>query len=153
MQKLVALLLAVSLSGCATSPIPENYSGPLATVRDTAVSETSNRAQFFYLAQVDGQPVENVLGATRRANSGRGFAMSPVTFSREVPANPSTFTLAGRVAYGAPIQEIVNSGTVYTVEKKVTVTPRSNTTYVVKGTLTAERQDVWLEDSTGKRVE
>jgi hypothetical protein len=69
-MKKIAYLLGVflTLAGCATPPVPPDYSGPLATVRDSAQSETANRAQFFYLAEIDGNRIENVLSATRRAN-------------------------------------------------------------------------------------
>jgi hypothetical protein len=154
MQKLwFALLALLALGGCATSPIPDGYSGPIATIRDSAASETSSRAQFFFLSEIDGQPVKNVLGATRQANSGRGFSLNAVPFSRNVPAKQATFTIEGKIGYGAPIQEIMNMATVYTVQKKVTFAPQSNRTYVVKGALTAERKDVWIEDDLGKRVE
>ena len=149
----LALLALLAVTGCATSPIPEGYSGPIATIRDSAASETSTRAQFFFLSEIDGQPVKNVLGATRQANSGRGFSLNTVPFSRTVPAKQATFTIDGKIGYGAPIQEIVNMATVYTVQKKVTFAPQSNRTYVVKGTLTADRRDVWIEDDQGKRVE
>ena len=149
---LLATAASLMLAGCVTSPIPENYSGPLATIRDTGMSESANRSQFFFLAEVDGQPVENARSVSKRANSGRGFGLSPQPYSREVPAKPSTFTLKGEVEYGAPIQAIMNAGTLYKVEKKVTFTPQSRKTYVVKGTLSAKNQDVWLEDDTGQRV-
>jgi hypothetical protein len=155
MKKAIFWVLALlSLSGCVTSPIPENYSGPLATIRDTTLSETPNRAQFFYLSEIDGQRIENVLIATRKANAGRGFSLTTVSFSRDVPAKASAYTLEGRISYGAPIQEILNSSTVYTVQKTLTFTPESNKTYVVRGTLTADRKEIWLEEAaTGKRVE
>jgi hypothetical protein len=150
----ICLLAFVSLCGCITTPIPENYSGPIATIRDTAISETPSRAQFYYVSEIDGQRIRTVLGATRLANQGRGFSLTPVTFARDVPAKSSTLTLEGRISYGAPIQEIVNSSTVYSVERKVTFTPESNKTYVVKGVLTAERKEVWLEEAaTGKRID
>lgn len=151
---LLILSCVLALGGCATSPIPEGYSGPIANVQDTAHSETPNRAVFFYVAAIDGQRIENILSATRRANSGRGFSLSPVQFAREIPARPAKLTLEGRVAYGAPIQEIMNSATVYTIEKSITLVPESNKAYVVKGTLTADRKEVWLEEATsGKRIE
>lgn len=150
---LPALPALLALAGCATSPIPEGYSGPIATIRDSAASETSSRARFFFLSEIDGQPVRNVLGATRQANSGRGFSLNTVPFSRSVPARQATFTIEGKIAYGAPIQEIANMATVYTVQKKVTFSPESNRTYVVNGTLTADRKEVWIEDDSGKRFE
>lgn len=153
MKKLLVAVLALLLvSACATSPIPDGYSGPVATVRDTAMSETATRAQFFFLSEIDGNLIENGRSASKRANSGRGFNLSPQSFSRQVPAKQSTFTLKGEVEYGAPIQAMMNAGTLYKVEKKVTFTPQSNKTYVVKGVLTAQKQDVWLEDDTGQRI-
>jgi len=128
-----ALLL---LGGCLSSPIPEGYSGPIATVSDTAISETSNRAQFFYLGEIDGQRIDNVLFTTRARNSGRGAQLTTAQFSRDVPAKPLNLVLEGRIDYGAPIEAIVNRST------------------VVRGVLTAERQEVWLEDAvTGQRIE
>lgn len=148
----VAALALLLLSACATSPIPDGYSGPVATVRDTAMSESATRAQFFFLSEIDGNLVDNGRSASKRGNSGRGFNLSPKPFSRQVPAKQSTFTLKGEVEYGAPIQAMMNAGTLYKVEKKVTFTPQSNKTYVVKGVLTEKKRDVWLEDDTGRRV-
>lgn len=143
----------LALTGCVTAPIPANYSGPLATIQDTAVAESPNRAQFFYLREIDGQKVDNVLFETRRVNSGRGFSQSVASFSREIPARASTLQLGARISYGAPIQEIANTSTVYTAEKTVRFTPESSKSYVVKGMLTADQQEVWLEEAgTGKRI-
>lgn len=155
MKKMLLCASAVLLlASCATPPIPVGYSGPIAMVRDTAQSETANRAQFFYLSAIDDQHVENVLTATRKANNGRGFSLNTVPFQRDIPAKTETLTLEGRISYGAPIQELMNMGTVYTVEKKITFTPESNKQYVVKGILTADKKEVWLEELiSGKRVE
>jgi hypothetical protein len=148
------LCIVLALSGCVTPPIPPDYSGPIATVRDSAQSETSSRAQFYYLSEIDGRPIENVLSATRRANQGKGFSIIPVSFARDIPAKSSTLTLEARIGYGAPIQEIINAGTVYALQRKITFTPKSNKTYVVKGSLSADRKEVWLEEAiTGKRIE
>ena len=147
-----AAAAALVLSGCATSPIPADYSGPLATIRDTGMAESANRSQFFFLAEIDGQLIDNGRSASKRANSGRGFGLTPQPFSRDVPAKQATFTLKGEIEYGAPIQAMMNAGTLYKAEKKVTFTPESRKTYVVKGVLTADKQDVWLEDDSGKRV-
>lgn len=154
MNKLLALLVTtLTISGCVTSPVPPNYSGPLARIQDSAVSETSSRAQFYYLREIGGQKVDNVLFETRKVNSGRGFSQTVTSFEREVPAGPSTLQLRATIGYGAPIQEIANASTVYSVEKTINLTIQPYKTYVVKGVLSAEKQDVWLEDFfTGQRV-
>jgi hypothetical protein len=150
----VCAILLATLFGCTTAPIPKDYSGPIATIRDTAVSETSNRAQFYFLGEIDDRKVDNVLFATRKANRGQGFSLSPVVFSRDVPARASKLKLEARIGYGAPLQEMLNTGTLYVAEAMLSFTPESNKTYVVKGTLTAEKQEVWLEEAeTGKRVD
>jgi hypothetical protein len=153
-KKISLCLALLLLSACVTSPIPDNYSGPLATIRDTTVSETPSRAQLFYLSEIDGKKINNVFSASKRANAGRGFSMGTVEHARDVPARASTFMLEGRVSYGAPIQEIMNSGTMYTVQKTIEFAPESNKTYVVKGTLSAERKEIWLEDAaSGTRID
>ena len=150
---IVAAAASLVLSGCVTSPIPADYSGPLATIRDTGMAESANRSQFFFLAEIDDQPITNGRSESKRANSGRGFGLAPQPFSRDVPARQSTFTLKGEIEYGAPIQAMLNANTLYKAEKKVTFTPEPRKTYVVKGVLTADKQEVWLEDDTGKRVQ
>jgi hypothetical protein len=154
MKKLViAGAAALLLSACITSPIPANYSGPLAVIRDTSITETANRSQFFFLAEINGEPVANGRSVSKRSNTGRGFGLSPQGYLRQVPAQQATFTLKAEVEYGAPIQAMLNAGTLYKAERKLTFTPQSQKTYVVKGTLTADKQDVWLEDDAGQRVQ
>jgi hypothetical protein len=155
MKKIVTLsVFCLVLSGCVTAPIPPDYSGPIARIQDTAIAESTNRAQFYYVRQVDGQKVDNVLFETRKLNRGRGFSQPVASFERNIPARSSTLQLAARIGYGAPIQEITNASTVYTAEKTIKFSPESNRTYVVKGNLTATQQEVWLEDaSTGARIE
>jgi hypothetical protein len=149
------LTLAAICSGCVTAPaIPEGYSGPIATVNDSTMSETYNRAQFYYLGEIDGRRIDNVLFKTRQQNSGKGFSLATSQYSRQVPAGLRQLKLQAKIGYGAPIQEILNSSTVYEVEKTISVTLESNKTYVVKGKLSAEEKSVWLEESdTGKRIE
>jgi hypothetical protein len=147
MNKLLALLVTtLALSACVTAPVPANYAGPIARIQDSAISETSSRAQFYYLREIDGKKVDNVLFETRKVNSGRGFSQTVTSFEREVPAGPSTLQLRATIGYGAPIQEIDNASTVYSVEKTINFTIQPYKTYVVKGVLTAEKQDVWLEN-------
>lgn len=149
------LTLLAICSGCVTAPaIPENYSGPIATVGDSTMSETYNRAQFYYLGEIDGRQIDNVLFKTRQQNSGKGFSLTTSQYSRQVPAGLHQLKLQAKIGYGAPIQEILNSSTVYEAERTIRVTLESNKTYVVKGKLSAEEKSVWLEESdTGKRIE
>lgn len=150
----MAAACVLVVAGCTTAPIPKDYSGPLATIEDSAMSETDSRAQFYYLSEIGGRRVDNVLGATRQANAGRGFHLSPVTYRRDLPAQATSLKLSARVGYGAPIQEMLNAATLYSADRTLNVKLESNKRYVVKGVLNADKQEVWLEDQdTGARVE
>lgn len=155
MKMLFAGLACVALmAGCTTTPVPKDYAGPLATIRDTALSESGSRSQFYFLSEIDGRRIDNMLGETRKVNSGRGFSLAPVAYRRDLPAQAAKLKIEGRVAYGAPIQEMLNVSTLYAVERTISVKLDSNKSYVVKGILTAEKREVWLEEQeTGRRVE
>lgn len=155
MKKLaLGLLPLILITACTTSPLPKDYSGPIATIQDSALAESGTRAQFYFLSEINGQYVDTILSETRKANAGRGFAQSPVQFRRDVPAQTSTLLIKARVSYGAPIQELANSSTIYTAERTLNVKLESNKTYVVKGMLSEEKKEVWLEEQgTGKRVD
>jgi hypothetical protein len=156
----VALILVGILSGCTTSPIPTNYSGPIATVQDNATADSGHRAEFFFLSEIDGRRIDNILTASVAANWGKGFSVEIVPFQRQIPAKTVTVKIQGRVKYGAPIQELLNAATLYTVERTIVFTPASNKTYAVFGRLTADQRTIWLLDTetqkdveTGQRID
>jgi len=141
------------LAACVSSPIPEGYTGPTATIRDSARPESGSRAIFFYLAKIDGNAIKDSLAVTRQVNYGRGASLTPTVIERKVPARPLVLTLEGRIAYGAPIQEIFNTKTMYSVDATVEFEPTPDRVYVVMGTLQQDRTEIWLADqATGERV-
>jgi hypothetical protein len=147
------ILLAVGLllAACTTNPVPEGYKGPLAHIADSEVACGKTGADFFFLSEVNGKRIDDSLAATSMANSGRGFAMTPVTLGREVPAQPSTFTIIGRTHYAAPIIALFRR--VYEVSGETRFTPLPDHSYVVKGVLGENYSAVWIEDrKTGELV-
>lgn len=145
MVAIAAAVLAATLGGCATSPIPEGYTGPKARISDYGTMETGARGAFYYVAEFNGKVIENNLRATRRANQGRGFALSPTPFSREVPAGPATLKLEARNAYGAPIQELVMAAFMRSASNSIQVDLKPGVEYQVMGTLSEAGDSVWLE--------
>jgi len=145
-------LLIVFLAGCATttSPIPENYTGPLATVKDSVKPYSAGKADFFYLSDVDGRRIANSRIATRVTNQGRGMYMKPVVLIRQVPAQPSRFKIFGRTEYAAPILALTS--TVYQVTGEIQITPEADKTYVVKGELGENYSAVWIEEEGSGRM-
>jgi hypothetical protein len=141
------------IAGCVSNPVPEDYSGPTATIRDTAVQEGASRGSFFYVAEVDGMQIRNALTASRAANYGRGNLITAKDASRKVPARKLVLKLEARTAHGAPIAELFNSANMYSASAVVTLDAKPDAVYVVKGVLTAGTRTVWLEDAaSGQRV-
>jgi hypothetical protein len=138
-----AAVLIVFLTGCATNPIPEGYSGPRATIRDTGTSETGSRAVMFWLNEVDGKQIKTSPGETAAKNQGRGFSMSPVFIGRDVPANkPLTLKLIGSRVFAAPILDLTNPS--YRVEGTVNFEPKEGKIYEVRGEVSEKYSAVWL---------
>ena len=137
------------------NPVPEGYSGPVATIADSGFAESGSKAQMFVVAEIDGNPVRNSVGASRSASHGQGFNLTTRFISRPVPAQPMKLKLLGTHTTAAPIHAIFSqaAGTFFSVEDTVDFTPVPGGTYVVKGELRQEGSSVWLEDrATGKPV-
>jgi len=152
MRRLVIFAVALVLAACVTTPIPPDYTGPLAKVYDASIRETLARVQYFYLAEIDGKPIENAMSRMRKANSGRGFSSMATGFDRSIPARPMVVKLEGRIAYGAPIQELFMLATMYEANTYLEFSPEPNTEYTAVGELTENKRDVWLANAAGERV-
>jgi hypothetical protein len=146
-----AVLFAVALTGCATNPIPEGYTGPRATIRDTGAAETGSRAVMFWLNEVDGKQIKTSPGETAAKNQGRGFSMSPVFIGRDVPAKPLKLQLVGSRIFAAPILALTNPS--YRVEGTVDFEPKDGKVYEVRGEVGEKYSAVWVVDAgTGEAV-
>ena len=140
------------LSGCATtsSPLPEGYKGPTATIKDTVISLSPQKANFFYVSHVNGKRIDDSLIKTRQINYGRGMQMTPETIERQVAIGPTVVTIVGRTEYAAPILALTND--VYEVKGDISFTPEENKTYSIYGELGENYSVVWLEDESNHKV-
>ena len=158
MKKLIqifAILFFVStLSACMTTynPVPQGYQGETATIDDTFRTMATSTGRFFYLSKVNGKDVNNAIRATNQATYGQGMVLSPVGFSRKVPAEEMTLTLVAQVHHAAPINYMFNSGTNYIVTGDVSFIPEAGQSYLVKGYLSSDFSSVWLVNSAGEQV-
>lgn len=157
-QLYVCLFGALALGGCATygPSVPTDYTGPKATVKDTAKVYSSSKADFFYLSQVDGKKIEDSRSKTVRMNRGQGMQMTPYILKNPIPAKPTTLSIVGRTEYAAPILALNN--TVYQLKGNVEFNPEPNRTYVVRGELGENYSAIWLEAQEtqaviGKKIE
>ncbi|MGE0115100.1 MAG: hypothetical protein AB7T07_09495 [Steroidobacteraceae bacterium] len=157
MKKLfVSFALAVGLGACATyQPVPKDYSGPTASVKDSGFSEDGTKAQMFALVAIDGNRVPNAFTVSASASYGRGASLTAIYPARTIQARPMKVTLRGSHATGAPIHAMASqlAGTFFSVEGTVDFSPEADRQYLVKGELKKEKSSVWIEDTqTGKPV-
>ena len=156
LKRVFVLCCASLLASCATyQPVPKDYVGPTASVRDTGFSEDGTKAQMFALTEVDGNRIMNAFWASANASQGRGASLTTVYPERQVQARAMKVRLEGSHATGAPIHAMASqlAGTFFSVEGVVDFTPKSNGRYAVKGELKKEKSSVWIEDvETGQSV-
>lgn len=141
------------LSGCATyRPIPEDYSGPTATVNDSGAVEDGTKAQLYVLAAIDGHAIKTSLDKTRDASHGKGFNLTAVVIGRRIQAKPTKVKLIATHVTAAPIHEFASrvAGIFFAVEGEVEFSPVADSTYVIRGDLQKEGSSVWIEDSQTK---
>jgi len=159
MRKIFALLVSTSvLTGCATykPTIPDGYTGPRASIKDTVKVYSVSKADFFYVSHVNSNEIENSRIKTRIENYGRGMYMNPVVLQHKIPAQSATLSIVGRTEYAAPILALTNP--VYEVKGVVDFTPENNKTYAVRGELGRDYSVIWVEEEgsnivVGKKIE
>lgn len=156
-----ALLFLCFLSACSTlAPRPPEYtfSGPSASLSDTAVPDTRHKGLLFGAIEIDGIRIDNVFEATRRSGQAdatpfrrveAGFILLSSTVTRNIPARPITLKLRGSHATGAPIHGFLSalSGQFNSVEGEVSFTPVAGREYIVTGMLSSSHTAVWVEDT------
>jgi hypothetical protein len=144
--------LTLSLS----QPYPATFDLSTAVVRDSIQMSWNDRGDFFYLAQIDGQPVEESRSVTHRRNILRGQTMLPHVIDREVPTKPAKYLVVGRTDYALPFQMATNP--VYEVKGEIEAALENNKVYEVRGTLGENYSAVWLEEVSthtvvGRKIE
>jgi hypothetical protein len=157
-QSFVVLSAAVALAGCASygPSVPPDYTGPTATVKDSATIYSSSKADLFYVSHVDGKEIENSRVKTARGNRGRILAMTPVVVQNPIPARATAVRIVGRTEYSAPFMALAR--TVYEIKGDVKFVPEADKSYVVRGELGENYSAVWIEEESsyavvGKKIE
>ncbi|RZI44172.1 hypothetical protein EGT07_01715 [Herbaspirillum sp. HC18] len=156
MKCLAVLFATVALAGCAAyQPVPKDYVGPTAIVRDTGgYIDYWTKAQVFSITEVDGQRIMDSFRTSDKASKGHGFTLNLDLQEQLVPAKPMTVKLRGSHITGAPIHAIASkaNGTYFTVEGVVSFTPKADTRYRVKGELKREGSSVWIEEESSGQI-
>ncbi len=148
----VLFCLSFLVAGCVSfvETLPEGYDGATAKIADSYTNFEGSSAHYFTFAMIDGQYIDNSGNRTRIANQGKGFNMTPVMMTHDVPVKELNITLAGYVYFATDAQGMFGDSML--VEGELTFTPVAEETYTVKGELSKEKSVVWLEDSAGNVV-
>ena len=151
MRAFLISVVMITLAGCATyKPVPDGYSGPTASIKDTYVNKTATSAHYFELNKVNGKYVSSSFGETRGRNYGRGMIFDPVMVEREVLPEEQVFTIVGHVFFPTDAQLLF--GNTLKVEGTVKFVPEAGETYLVRGSISESISEVWIENSRGKIV-
>jgi hypothetical protein len=144
---IVAAWVVTMLVGCASpykKPLPEGYTGPTSTIRDTAVSVRSSLIHMFQVSEVDGQRIVSGSAETSARNSGRGFAITPYPMTNKLPSGKEiTLTISGGTMHAAPILAMTNP--TCWVSGEVKFVPVQGEVYKVVGEVGDDQCSVWLE--------
>ena len=157
MKKLLSTLLIATLAsvtGCASyKPVPENYTGPIATVSDSGKTEDGSKAQIFALTAIDGNGIQDSFLTTRQATYGQGNNLRLKVTERLIPAQAMKVKLRGSHATAMPIHEFASRamGTFFEVEGVVDFAPQADKRYRVVGTLSKSDSAVWIEDEVTRQ--
>lgn len=126
----------------------------VALVTDSVIRESTSKAQFFVVSEIDGKSVSNAMRESRQASQGTGAMLNTVDMTREVQVKPLKITLLGSHQTGAPIHAIFSqiAGTFLEVKGIVPFTPEPDGDYLVKGELRKEGSSVWIEERISGRI-
>lgn len=131
-------------------PVPKNYAGPTATIRDSMEYEGEDfyGTPMYYVRKFDGKPIENAESATQEKSRGMGFGMFPVGASRKVPIRKMKLTLVARNVQATALEELNYSltGKAFKAEGDVEFEPRPDRVYIVRGKVGPKLTSVWIED-------
>jgi len=116
-------------------------------IQDSVEQDTETRAKFFVVSKINGQDINNALSASRKASRDGGYVLPDAPFVRTLEVRQITLTLQARLAYKAPIFAQVDASNFHYADHVLSFTPKPNTTYVVRGKLDANTEDVWLEEA------
>ena len=102
-RTILLIFLVISLSGCLSNPVPEDYRGPVAKIQDSYTPISSTIAHYFVIDKVDEKRILQSVIAARDINYGRGFSMQHARLIRDVPVKPLTLELRGTTYHAAPM--------------------------------------------------
>ncbi|WP_125932206.1 hypothetical protein [Thiosocius teredinicola] len=152
LRNFISLMSLVLLASCATTALPPDYSGPVATIQETAARVDSGKAQMFFLSKIDGNYIEeNSSARSFQQSYGNGNNLTIVNTPYQIPAQAHTYTITGSHVWAMDGRAIFEDS--LEVSGEVTFTPKTDHTYLIGGELKNDESRVWIKDNeTGEVV-
>ena len=155
MRRSPLLIAVLILTGCASNPLPDDYAGQTAVVKDSHANYVEvngmkpEHVELFAMNEMDGKLIKNARYNTITATQANQYTrLIIVGAERKVPIKPLKVELVGQI-YST--DSLLGPDPRQT-EKTVSFTPLAGETYVVRGRLGESGSDVWIETASGKRV-
>ncbi len=132
------------------NPVPEGYTGKLAIISDSYSHLEKSSAHFFIVKKVNGLTIAESGTTTRIRNRGRGFDLNPVLEFRKFPIQKTKLHIAGYIHYATDGQALFKDD--LNIEAIFEFLPEANFYYEVKGVLSEDGSELWIEDQDFNRV-
>lgn len=153
MERLISLAAALLLMGGASNPLPDDYAGQTAVVKDSHANYVEadgmkfEHVELYAMMELDGKIIRNAIGSTTGASVNAG-QMRIIGGERRVPIKTMKVGLRAFVYYPS----LFTKNFVHDTRRTVSFTPAAGETYVVRGRLAESDSDVWIETAGGKRI-
>lgn len=152
MRFVLSILASLFLVGCATyNPIPDGYTGPISTVRETSSNFIAGtRAHYFSIIKIDDKSVSSSFVETRTKYLGQRTHFSPIMVEHKVLPKNQKFLLLGYVFYPTDAQGLFDKNV--NVKGVLEFAPKESALYFVRGKLGGKESSIWIEDVAGNVV-
>lgn len=151
LRKFIVLSQLFLLASCATTALPPDYNGPVATIQETAVRVDSGKAQMFFLSKIDGSYIsENSSARSFQRSYGHGNNLTIVDTPYQIPATARTYTFTGSHVWAMDGRAFLEKS--LEVSGEVNFAPKPGHTYLIGGELNQSESRVWVKEKESGKV-
>ncbi len=153
MKKLLMFILPLLIMGCATAPVslvPEDYSGDVAIISDTYSNKETGSAHYYSVHKINGVNVHSSWLQTRERYYGQGRHFTPQMVMRNLMPGEQTLTIKAYRFFSTDGEGMFRGSWPVEGDVKVNVLPGEE--YFVKGIVSKDVSEVWIETKDGIKV-
>ncbi len=152
-KKLLLIVFPLFLASCASVPaVSPDYTGPVATIQETAVRVDSGKAKMFFLGKIDGKYMrDNSASKSFGASYGKGNNLTIIDLPYSIATEEHIYTIVGSHVWAMDGRGIIEAD--LRVEGDIKFKPEAGRIYEINGSLSKKESSVWIKDtSTGEII-